>query len=159
MPEADAVRVTAEFDAPPERVWEVLMDPHRLDDWVSAHRKLGDLPELPLDEGDRFRQRLGVGPVGFWVEWEVVEAEEPRLARWRGSGPGGSSADVTYELTAIDGDRTRFDYTNDFTPPGGVLGRTAKKAVNAAAGQREARKSMRALGALFSENGAGAAGG
>ena len=156
MADSDAVRESAEFEASPAEVWEVLMDPHRLDEWVSAHRKLDDLPELPLGMGDRFRQRLGVGPVGFWVEWEVVEAEEPNLARWRGSGPGGSSADVTYRLEELDGgERTRFDYENDFTPPGGLLGRTAKKAVNAAAGHREARKSLRALGSLFSENGAG----
>ena len=115
-----------------------------------------ELPDLPLDQGDTFKQRLGVGPVGFWVEWEVVEADEPRLARWRGSGPGGSTADVTYRLAELDGgERTRFDYENDFSPPGGVLGRTAKKAVNAAAGQREARKSLRALSSLFSDNGAG----
>jgi uncharacterized protein YndB with AHSA1/START domain len=146
---ADEVRESKTFDAPPEEVWEILMDPHRLDEWVSAHRKLKDVPDVPLGQGDKFRQRLGVGPVGFWVEWEIVEADAPNLARWKGSGPGGSVAEVTYALSEADGGKTRFDYTNDFSPPGGILGRTAKKAVNAAAGQREARKSLEALAKLF----------
>ena len=76
MADADAVRESKTFDATPEEVWAILMDPHRLDEWVSAHRKLDDLPELPLTQGNTFRQRLGVGPVGFWVEWEIVEARE-----------------------------------------------------------------------------------
>ena len=145
------VRESIEIGAAPEAVWEVLMDPRRLDEWVSAHRDLDELPPLPLGEGDRFRQRLGVGPVSFWVEWEVVEAREPELARWRGSGPGGSSAEVTYRLSAngSDGGSTCFGYENDFDPPGGFAGRAAKRVVNATAGRREARKSMRRLKSLF----------
>jgi uncharacterized protein YndB with AHSA1/START domain len=146
---ADGVRETQTFDASPEEVWEVLMDPHRLEEWVSAHRKLDDVPDVPLEQGDTFRQRLGVGPVGFWVEWEIVEANAPSLARWHGKGPGGSFADVTYKLGEADGGKTRFDYTNDFTPPGGLLGSTAKKAVNSAVGQREARKSLDSLAKVF----------
>jgi uncharacterized protein YndB with AHSA1/START domain len=155
MPDSDAVRETAVLDAPPAAVWAVLMDPRRLEEWVSAHRKLDDLPALPLGTGDGFRQRLGVGPVGFWVDWKILEADEPKLARWCGSGPGGSTADVTYELTEVEGGKTRFDYTNDFTPPGGMLGKTAKRAVNSAVGSREARKSLEALGELFSGDGSG----
>ena len=150
---AETVKESIEIDASPEQVWEVLMDPTTLDRWVSAHRKLEDVPDLPLDTGDSFRQRLGVGPVGFWVTWNVLEAERPGLARWKGDGPGGSSADVTYRLHELDGgSRTHFEYENDFTPPGGILGRAAKRAVNAAAGQREARKSMKSLRAIFARD-------
>ncbi len=147
MPES--VNETCEIAAAPEDVWEVLMDPGRLGEWVSAHRKLADVPDLPLRAGDRFRQRLGVGPVGFWVEWEIVEAERPSLARWRGSGPGGSTAKVSYRLAGNGDGSTRFDYENDFDPPGGLLGQAAKRAVNATAGHREARKSLKALAGLF----------
>ncbi len=146
---AESVKETCEIAAKPEQVWEVLMDPTRLGEWVSAHRKVEDLPQLPLGEGDSFRQRLGVGPVGFWVQWEVVEAKAPELARWHGSGPGGSTAKVSYRLSENGNGGTRFDYENDFDPPGGILGQAAKRAVNAAAGHREARKSLRAFKQLF----------
>ena len=149
---AESVTASVTIAAPPEEVWEVLMDPRRLDEWVTAHRKLGDdLPELPLSEGDGFSQRLGVGPAGFWVEWEIVEARRPELARWRGSGPAGSSAEITYRLSDQGDESTRFDYENDFDPPGGIAGQAAKKVVTAAAGKREARKSMERLKALFED--------
>ena len=146
---AEQVHETKVIDAPPSEVWAVLMDPGRLGEWVSAHRKLEGVPDVPLTKGDSFRQRLGVGPVGFWVEWEILEAEEPSLARWRGDGPGGSTASVTYRLEAEGDTQTRFDYENDFDPPGGILGRAANRAVNATAGKREAQKSLKALAALF----------
>jgi uncharacterized protein YndB with AHSA1/START domain len=147
---ADSVRQSVTISAPQDAVWGALMDPHRLDDWVANHRELGELPELPLGDGDRFRQKLGVGPVSFWVEWEILEAREPELARWRGRGPGGSTAAVRYRIAPDGPDgATRFDYENDFEPPGGAVGRVAARAVNATVGEREARRSMRRLKQLL----------
>jgi uncharacterized protein YndB with AHSA1/START domain len=145
---AESVHETCEIDAPPQAVWDVLMDPGRLGEWVSAHRKVEDVPELPLKAGDTFRQRLGVGPAGFWVEWEIEQADGPELARWVGKGPGGSTAKVVYKLSP-KGDGTEFSYENDFDPPGGMLGKAAKKTVTSAIGHREARKSLKSLAALF----------
>lgn len=145
---AEAVHEQIELDATPEAIWDVLMDPTRLSDWVSAHRELGELPELPLVEGDSFRQKLGLGPASFWVEWEVLEATAPEFAHWRGSGPAGSTATVTYRLSG-NGGTTTFRYENDFDPPGGVLGKAAKRVATAAGGRREARKSLKRLKKLF----------
>jgi uncharacterized protein YndB with AHSA1/START domain len=144
----EEVHESVRLDAGMEEVWELLMDPTRLGEWVSTHRSVDEVPELPLQTGSRFRQKLGVGPVRFSVVWEVVEAQAPEFARWRGEGPGGSTAEVTYRLTSEDG-ATRFDYINDYDLPGGFAGRAAKKAVSAAGGRREARRSLRALGELF----------
>lgn len=146
MPEQ--VHETVKLDAPPDEVWELLMDPRRLGEWVSAHREVMDLPDLPLTTGDSFRQKLGVGPVSFKVTWEVVEARRPEFACWRGKGPGGSTATVTYELDEIDGG-THFDYRNDYELPGGFVGRAASKAVSAAAGSREARRSLESMREVF----------
>ena len=62
---SEQVHETSEIDAPPAEVWAVLMDPGRLGEWVSAHRKLEQVPAVPLTTGDTFRQRLGIGPVGL----------------------------------------------------------------------------------------------
>jgi uncharacterized protein YndB with AHSA1/START domain len=141
----EGVHETVELAAPRQVVWDLVMDPRRLGEWVSAHRKLGELPELPLGEGDSFKQKLGVGPVRFSVTWEVTEARPPELARWHGRGPGGSTAEITYRLEEAGEGATRFVYMNDYELPGGVAGRAAKKAVSAAAGSREARRSLARL--------------
>ena len=33
-----AVSATIEIAVPPQRVWEVIMDPSHFDDWVTIHR-------------------------------------------------------------------------------------------------------------------------
>ena len=45
--------VTAEIqiDAPPEKVWAVALDPKRLGEWVTIHRKLHDAPDRPVTTG------------------------------------------------------------------------------------------------------------
>ena len=72
----------------------------------------------------------------------MVEADEPRLARWEGDGPAGSPAAVSYRLEPEDGG-TRFEYENEFALPGGVLGKVAGGLLSAAPGgaRRGARSS------------------
>lgn len=149
---AESVHESVDLAATPEEVWDKLMDPCFLDEWVSAHREIEEMPELPLGVGATFTQKLGVGPVKFKVRWEVLEADKPELARWRGCGPGGAEAQITYRLEADGNGGTRFRYENDYELPGGVVAKTAGKAVGSAAGRREARKSMQKLAEYFSSN-------
>jgi len=118
------VEETVQIGASPEEVWAVVMDPHRLGDWVTAHREVEDAPDGELSEGDSFKQKLKVTGPSFKVRWTVVEANEPNVAVWEGKGPGGTKADVRYELTA-EGGGTRFDYCNNFELPGGPLAKAA----------------------------------
>lgn len=112
-----------EIDAPPERVWEVVMDPWRLGEWVHIHRDLHDPPDGELHEGTEFGQTLRLGR-SFKVRWRVAHLDRPNEARWEGRGPAGSRAQVTYRLVAADGG-TRFDYENRFELPaiGWAIGR------------------------------------
>ena len=145
-----SVREEIVIAAPPERVWETIMDPTRLEEWVSAHDSVDGAEPGPVDEGDEFEQRLRLAGKGFKVRWRVVEADAPEVARWEGEGPGGSSAAVVYRLAAEDGG-TRFSYENQFALPGGVLGKAAGGLLSAAPGKREARRSLEALRVLLED--------
>jgi uncharacterized protein YndB with AHSA1/START domain len=138
-----------EIAAPPEAVWDVLMDPHRLGDWVTTHVALGDETPAELEEGSSFEQKLKVGGPGFKVTWKVVEAECPRRVEWNGDGPAGSGARVVYELEPAGDDATKFSYENEFKLPGGALGRLAGRTVGAAAAKREAERSLANLKKLI----------
>ena len=64
-------------------------------------------------------------------------------------GPAQSRARIRYALMA-DGDRaTRFEYVNEFTPPGGHLGIVASRVIVGAASEREAEESLRRLKGLL----------
>ena len=143
-----SVRESIVIAAPPERVWETVMDPTRLERWVTTHDSVDATAAGPVSAGDSFTQKLRLAGKSFEVEWKVVEADAPRLARWDGDGPAGSTANVVYRLEAEDGG-TRFEYENEFALPGGVLGKVAGGVLSAAPGRREARRSLDRLRALL----------
>lgn len=141
------VRESIEIDAPPEKVWAVVMDPCRLGDWVSAHRHARDLPDLPMGEGESFKQTLCLAGKSFDVAWTLVESRDGKLAVWEAVGPRKAKADVRYELAASSRG-TRFDYSNEFEVPGGPLKFVAGGVAGAPA-RRQARKSLEALKRLL----------
>jgi uncharacterized protein YndB with AHSA1/START domain len=143
-----AVKASIDISASPQEVWETVMDPHRLDEWVSIHRRLRDVSDSPLVEGSEMEQQLCLRGVNFNVKWTVVEYDPPHVAVMEGRGPARSKALIRDELTAIDGG-TRFDYTNDFSAPGGPLGAAASRVLVGGVPQREANASLRALKQLL----------
>src|ERR1700710_739835 len=122
------VHATINIAASPEQVWAVVMDPQRLKEWVTIHRKLGRAPSGPPRRGDEMDQTLTLHGVRFRVHWELDTCEEPSRAIWVGHGPARSHAETEYQLQA-DGDGTRFGYRNDFRAPLGPLGAIASRAV------------------------------
>jgi carbon monoxide dehydrogenase subunit G len=138
------VHCTIEIEAPPEQVWEVLMNPRRLADWVTIHGRLDDAPKR-LERGSTFGQTLSLRGAHLHVEWTVVDLDAPRRASWEGRGPAHSHASIVYALEALDERRTRFDYTNEFKAPGGPLGAVAGRVLVGGLSQREAQRSLQRL--------------
>jgi uncharacterized membrane protein len=143
------VHVNIEIQAPVERVWETIMDPHRLKDWVTIHRSVSQVSEEPLARGSSMDQILHIRGVSFKVHWDLAEVSAPNRAEWEGRGPAHSRARIRYELSDAEGGRTRFEYTNEFTPPGGRLGSVASRVIVGAASEREANNSLIRLKALL----------
>jgi uncharacterized membrane protein len=146
------VHVNARIRAPVQEVWETVMDPSRLKDWVTIHRAVRDVSSNPLRRGSTMDQTLHLRGVTFRVHWTLVDVNAPNHAEWEGLGPAHSQARIRYELSADGDDATVFDYTNEFTPPGGRLGSAASKIVVGAASEREARNSLERLKALLEKN-------
>ena len=133
--------------APPEAVWNVVMDPHRLGEWVTIHRALRAATPGPPREGSEMDQVLHLRGADLRVHWRLVECREPSLARWEGHGPARSQALIEYRLNAIAAG-TRFDYHNEFRPPFGAVGALASRTVMGSVPQREADRSLAALRVL-----------
>src|SRR5258705_13891215 len=110
------------INAPPEKVWRVLMDPRRLNEWVSIHQRLKRAPDGQLEEGDELVQSLRLAHKNFDVKWHVKQADKPHKAVWEGRGPIRSKASVIYELRPDDNGGPRFHYENEVKSPGGALG-------------------------------------
>ncbi|HVS28734.1 MAG TPA: SRPBCC family protein [Solirubrobacteraceae bacterium] len=142
-----AVTTSIEIAAPPERVWEVVMDTARLGDWVTIHRRLGEHDD-PLGENARIVQTINLRGVSLRVRWTVREWDPPRRAVWEGRGPARSRALTEYKLSARNGG-TLFSYHNDFRAPMGPLGAAASRALVGGTPEREAKASLQRLKALL----------
>jgi carbon monoxide dehydrogenase subunit G len=135
------------IDAAPEDVYAKLMDPDCLGDWVTIQDELLEAPDGDLEQGDTLVQRCKVAGQRFKLRWKVEQAERPSKTVWRGKGPLGSMAKVTYDLADNDGG-TRFTYTNEYSLPGGPVGKIAGRAVVGASGA-EADKTLKRLKKLI----------
>ena len=143
------VILSIEIAAPPEKVWELAMDPRRFHEWVTIHRGLGDVTFDGMPKtGDRMDQTLTLRGAHFKVHWTLAECDEPRHAVWEGRGPARSRAETEYRLTPVEGG-TRFAYRNEFKAPMGPLGAVASRALVGGLPDREARATLKQLKALL----------
>jgi uncharacterized protein YndB with AHSA1/START domain len=143
------VHVKTDIQAPVERVWDTVMDPYRFKDWVTIHRAVKDVSDKPLRRGSTMEQVLHIRGVSFRVQWMLIDVSPPHRAEWEGHGPAHSRARIVYELSGERDGSTAFEYTNEFTPPGGRLGSVASRVIVGAASEREAHNSLSRLKALL----------
>jgi len=145
---SEGVSAEIEIAAPPDAVYEAMMDPDRLEQWVTIHRGVSGAPEPPLSEGDSFVQTLALAGKSFKVEWEVTRADAPRAADWEGKGPAGSAARVAYRIEP-SGDGSKVRYENEFDFPAGFLGSLAGRLLVSSPAKREAERSLARLKELL----------
>jgi uncharacterized protein YndB with AHSA1/START domain len=146
------VRASIDIDAAPDRVYDAMLDPERLPDWVTIHRRLNRDGGAP-HEGYEMEQTLCLRGANFKVRWTLTHADRPDTATWEGRGPAHSYARTSYRLRARDGGGTRFLYENEFKAPGGFLGAAASRALIGGIPQREAARSLQKLKALLEDAG------
>ncbi|HEX2016072.1 MAG TPA: SRPBCC family protein [Solirubrobacteraceae bacterium] len=135
------------IEAPPSAVWAVVMDPGRLREWVTIHRKLGKVYSGAPREGSQMQQTLCLRGANFRVDWTLAKCQEPSRALWEGKGPARSRASTEYRLSEHSRG-TCFDYRNEFKAPLGPLGALASRALVGGIPEREANRSLERLKTL-----------
>ena len=143
------VTASIDIDAPREQVFDTMLDPSRLDEWVTIHRRVNRADDPPLREGYEMVQTLCLRGANFKVRWTLTEHEPNERATWEGRGPAHSYARTSYRLSDTDGRGTHFEYENEFNAPGGFLGAAASRVLVGGVPQREANTSLRQLKALL----------
>ena len=115
--------VTSEFDAPPERVWQLWADRGQLEQWWGPPTYPATFTRHELWPGGRVEYHM-TGPEGDQPRgyWEVVEVEEPRWLRFEDgflSADGTENGDfpvITFRMSIepIEGGRSRMTIDNEF---------------------------------------------
>ncbi|HEY7934467.1 MAG TPA: SRPBCC family protein [Solirubrobacteraceae bacterium] len=135
------VTASIHIAVPPATVWQLVMDPARLGDWVSIHRKLTRADTGPPRVGFQMDQQIHLRGVSLEVHWRLTDCRSEQLALWEGRGPARSSALTEYRLRPESGG-TRFDYRNEFRAPLGPIGALASRALVGGIPEREARRTL-----------------
>ena len=144
------VTASIDIDAPRTTVFETMLDPARLDEWVTIHRKVNDADGGRLHQGYGMEQTLSLRGASFKVKWTLTEYEPDVSATWEGRGPAHSYARTAYKLSD-KGAGTHFEYENEFKAPGGILGSAASRVLVGGVPQREANRSLARLKALLEQ--------
>ena len=145
---SNVVRASIDIAAPPEKVLDVMLDPGRLGDWVTIHRRVDKHSSGGPSEGYEMDQTLCLRHANFKVHWTLAEYTPGRRAVWEGRGPAHSHARTAYAVKA-KGDGCVVEYENEFKAPGGFLGAAASRALMGGVPEREALKSLEQLKELM----------
>jgi uncharacterized protein YndB with AHSA1/START domain len=138
------VTASTQIAAAREDVWKTVMDPARLGDWVTIHRKLLHADDGPPRVGFEMDQCVHLRGVNLEVHWKLIDCVACERAVWEGRGPARSHARTEYVLREHDGG-TRFDYRNEFRPPFGPVGAIVSRALVGGIPEREATRTLERL--------------
>ena len=78
----------------------MIMDPARLGDWVTIHRRLLHADDGPPRVGYEMDQQIHLRGVNLEVHWKLIDCRPNELAVWEGRGPARSRARTEYRLNA-----------------------------------------------------------
>jgi len=143
------VDVTVELAAPPHTVFALLLDIKRTPEWVTICRKVLSVDPGTPQVGWHCQQLYALRGAPFHVTWELTELTPDRRLHWQGRGPARSTAEILQELTPVGDHATKLRYINDFTAPGGALGRFASRTLVGGAAESEAIASLDRLAHLL----------
>jgi uncharacterized protein YndB with AHSA1/START domain len=121
--EALTLTVTAEFAAPPERVWQLWADPRQLERWWGPPTYPATFTAHDLTPGGRVEYHMtgpeGDQPAGYW---DIVEVEPPHWLKFQDgfrNEDGAANEDlptIVFRMTIqdISGGRSRMTIDNEF---------------------------------------------
>jgi hypothetical protein len=149
------VTASIQIAASTAEVWDVVMDPKQLGEWVTIHRRLLHAERGPAREGYEMDQQIHLRGVSLDIHWKLVACEPCKEAVWEGRGPARSRARTQYTLRELSDGSTRFDYRNEFRAPLGPIGALASRALVGGIPEREAQRTLERLRALFEHSKSG----
>ncbi|MFC7493251.1 MULTISPECIES: SRPBCC family protein [unclassified Nocardioides] len=114
VPDLPVIRITREFDAPPERVFRAWTDPDLFVQWVGPRSIDSTIDVWDARTGGewRYTSRRGADSFGFWGSFHEVRAPERLVQTFSFDGaPDGVSLE-TMAFEALDGGRCRVVATS-----------------------------------------------
>ncbi|MBE1496130.1 carbon monoxide dehydrogenase subunit G [Amycolatopsis lexingtonensis] len=91
--------VSKEFAVAPEKVWAVISDPKRFEEWLTVHTKWKEEPPAVLAKGATMAEVLTIMGMANTITFTVEEYDAPNSTRFSGAGMAG--AKITFTLSVV----------------------------------------------------------
>jgi uncharacterized membrane protein len=139
--------MTAHFDAPIDRVFELGTDFKRFPEWNVAYNEIKQVTGPTDQVGTKIYAVMQI--LGRFMEGsaEIVEIDRPRMLKLTGHGDKGGTLDTVYHFTPA-GSGTDLAIDIDYELPAGILGHIADKLFIETAIERGVRHSLENFKAL-----------
>lgn len=142
------LRMTAHYDAPIEKVFELAIDYRRYPEWNVAYDVVDEVKGPPDVVGSKIHAVMVL--MGRKMEgWaEIVEVDKPRILKFTGTGTQGGSVTSLYRFTPVGTTGTDAEFETDYELPAGFLNQFADKLFIQRSVERNIRHSMENFKAL-----------
>src|ERR1700712_4106146 len=130
------VKVGKELSANQDKVWAVIADPSRFEEWLTIHTKWKDQPPTELAQGTQMTEVVTIMGMPNTITWTTESYEAPSSLKISGAGMAGAKVSFTLSVEA-NGDSSVASVDAEFISQmmvgaiGGAVERTAKKELNA----------------------------
>jgi carbon monoxide dehydrogenase subunit G len=89
---------TLEIPATQDRVWALLSDPSRYEEWLTVHTTWKDEPPTELALGAQMTEVVSIMGMPNTITWNVEAYESPRSLRISGAGMAGAKVSFTLSV-------------------------------------------------------------
>ncbi|MEV0077702.1 SRPBCC family protein [Nocardia neocaledoniensis] len=107
------VTITKEIAAPQEKVWEVLANPARFEEWLTLHTKWKSEPPTELAVGSKMSEVLTIMGMANTIDFTVGTYEAPNSMSMSGVGMAGAKITFTLSVEAA-GDSSKVTIVTEF---------------------------------------------
>ena len=114
------------INVPPQKVFDYLVNPATMHEWISGLIESKDLPEGPVTIGTAWTQVIRVAGRNAEMLRRVTEYEPPSKFVCDGTIPGGGTATIISTCEPVE-EKTKFTFIMDYTIPGSIFGKLADK--------------------------------
>ncbi|HET7691235.1 MAG TPA: SRPBCC family protein [Nocardioidaceae bacterium] len=108
------ISTTRTLPAPPNKVWEILSDVHRWDEWLSIHAGWIEEPPATLTPGAKLVEKIFMLGMANKLEWTVETVEPEKLLVITGVGMAAVKSRFSFAITSSTDTETEVTIDANF---------------------------------------------
>jgi carbon monoxide dehydrogenase subunit G len=89
---------SVEIAASQDKVWAIISDPSRFEEWLSVHTKWKEAPPATLSKGSTMAEVLTIMGMANTINFTVEEYDAPNSTKFSGTGMAGAKISFTLNV-------------------------------------------------------------